>query len=108
MGVLVHGVAREARQTLVLLHGFTGSAAGWADLFPRLAASRRRLIALDMLGHGQSDAPADPARYAMERCREDILAALAMLDVNEGEAILLGYSMGGRIALYCAFSGFFR
>ena len=61
MGVLVHGVAREARQTLVLLHGFTGSAAGWADLFPRLAAPERRLIALDMLGHGQSDSPAEQA-----------------------------------------------
>jgi len=108
MGALLHGEARDARQTLVLLHGFTGSAAGWADLFPWLEAPERRLIALDMLGHGQSDAPAEPARYAIERCRDDILAALAMLDVGAKEAVLLGYSMGGRIALYTAFSGFFR
>ncbi len=108
IGALLHGVMQEARQTLVLLHGFTGSAAGWVSLFPRLEAPERRLIALDMPGHGQSDAPAEPARYAIERCREDILAALASLGVETNEAVLLGYSMGGRIALYTSFSGFFR
>lgn len=108
MGVVLHGAARETGQTLVLLHGFTGSSAGWTDLFPSLGTLERRLIALDMLGHGQSDAPAEPARYAIERCRDDILAALASLGVGAREAVLLGYSMGGRIALYTALSGFFR
>jgi 2-succinyl-6-hydroxy-2,4-cyclohexadiene-1-carboxylate synthase len=61
-----------------------------------------------MLGHGKSDAPGDPARYSIEHCQRDILAALEELGVRKGEAILLGYSMGGRIALYTAFSGFFR
>lgn len=107
-GVALHGQAREPSQTLVLLHGFTGSAANWSSLFPRLEAPGRRLIALDMPGHGQSDVPADPARYVMACCRADILAILEMLGVRLGEAILLGYSMGGRIALYAAFSGFFR
>src|SRR5205814_18282 len=67
-----------------------------------------RIIALDMLGHGRSDAPADPQRYSIEHSREDIIAALRELGIKPGEAILLGYSMGGRIALYSAFSGFFR
>jgi 2-succinyl-6-hydroxy-2,4-cyclohexadiene-1-carboxylate synthase len=44
----------------------------------------------------------------MEYCQRDILAALEVLGVRKGEAILLGYSMGGRIALYTTFSGFFR
>jgi 2-succinyl-6-hydroxy-2,4-cyclohexadiene-1-carboxylate synthase len=44
----------------------------------------------------------------MEHCQHDILAALEVLGVRKGEALLLGYSMGGRIALYIAFSGFFR
>lgn len=93
---------------LVLLHGFTGSALAWHSLFGPLSAYNVYLIALDMLGHGQSDAPADPKRYSMEHAQEDILAALRQLGVQEGQAILLGYSMGGRIALYSAFSGFFR
>jgi 2-succinyl-6-hydroxy-2,4-cyclohexadiene-1-carboxylate synthase len=93
---------------LVLLHGFTGSTASWQELVSYLDLPGWRIIALDMLGHGRSDAPVDPQRYSIEHCQEDIIAALRELDVKPGEAILLGYSMGGRIALYSAFSGFFR
>lgn len=108
LGVLQDGETRLPRQTLVLLHGFTGCAANWSALLPLLRQPGRRLIALDLLGHGQADAPADPARYSIEHCQTDILAALRVLNVLPGEAILLGYSLGGRIALYTAFSGFLR
>lgn len=94
--------------TLVLLHGFTGSIASWQDLLSHLDLPGWRIIALDMLGHGRSGVPADPQRYSIVYCQEDIIAALRELGIKPGEAILLGYSMGGRIALYCAFSGFFR
>lgn len=108
MGVILHGEQQKQRQTLVLLHGFTGSASGWVDLFPLLEVPGRLLIALDLPGHGCSDAPVEPARYAVEHCQADILAVLTTLGVRKNEAVLLGYSMGGRIALYTAFSGFFR
>ena len=94
--------------TLVMLHGFTGSAEGWGSHLDSLAAYGWRVIALDLPGHGRSDAPGDPQRYAIEHCQQDILAALQSSGVSRGEAVLLGYSMGGRIALYTAFSGFFR
>ena len=84
---------------LVLLHGFTGSAAAWGDLAPRLAA-RHRVIAIDLPGHGLSDAPADVARYTMPRVVADLAALLALLDAVP--AHWLGYSMGGRLALYLA------
>jgi 2-succinyl-6-hydroxy-2,4-cyclohexadiene-1-carboxylate synthase len=61
-----------------------------------------------MLGHGISDAPDDLERYSMEHCQQDIITVLQTLGVLPGTAILLGYSMGGRIALYSAFSGYFR
>jgi 2-succinyl-6-hydroxy-2,4-cyclohexadiene-1-carboxylate synthase len=112
MGVVLADAAATAAtagaSTLVLLHGFTGSALGWGHLLEDLASCGLRVIALDLHGHGLSDAPADPQRYALEHCRADLLAALQQLGVAAGEAVLLGYSMGGRIALYCAFSGFFR
>ncbi|MBE3560378.1 MAG: 2-succinyl-6-hydroxy-2,4-cyclohexadiene-1-carboxylate synthase [Ktedonobacteraceae bacterium] len=95
-------------KSLALLHGFTGSAENWQPLLDELALPGMRIIALDMPGHGRSSAPADVRRYTMERCCEDILAVLRALGVAPGEAALLGYSMGGRVALYCAFSGFFR
>lgn len=93
---------------LILLHGFTGSAASWGNHLDILAARGLRVIALDMLGHGASDAPEHAERYSFEHCQEDILAVLHELGVRRGKAVLLGYSMGGRIALYTAFSGFFR
>jgi len=88
-----------AGRPLLLLHGFTGSADEWAPLLPALAA-RRDVIAVDLIGHGRSSAPADPDRYAMERCVADLLALLDQLGI--GEAELLGYSMGGRVALQLA------
>ncbi|HLI88774.1 MAG TPA: 2-succinyl-6-hydroxy-2,4-cyclohexadiene-1-carboxylate synthase [Ktedonobacteraceae bacterium] len=108
MGALLCGAATPGGRTLVLLHGFTGSALGWDGLLDAFASAGLRVIALDLHGHGRSDAPPDAWRYAMEHCQADIIAALDLLGVHSGEAILLGYSMGGRIALYCAFSGYFR
>ena len=103
-----YGDKDTARATLVLLHGFTGSAMAWGHLIIDLASTGLHIVALDMLGHGQSDAPADAERYSIEHCQEDILAALQTLGIERGKAILLGYSMGGRIALYCGLSGYFR
>ena len=98
----------ESGPTLVMLHGFTGSAAAWGSHLDILAADGWRVIALDLPGHGQSDAPDDPLRYTIEYCQQVILTVLHELGVSRGEAVLMGYSMGGRIALYAAFSGFFR
>jgi 2-succinyl-6-hydroxy-2,4-cyclohexadiene-1-carboxylate synthase len=83
---------------LLLLHGFTGSAETWRPFFE--AWHGFRLVALDLHGHGESDAPADPARYGVAQCLEDIVAVLDAMEVER--TALLGYSMGGRIALHFA------
>jgi 2-succinyl-6-hydroxy-2,4-cyclohexadiene-1-carboxylate synthase len=80
----------------------------WRHLITDLTDADLHIVAFDMLGHGQSDAPVDAERYSIEHCQEDIIAALHTLGIERGEAILLGYSMGGRIALHAAFSGYFR
>jgi 2-succinyl-6-hydroxy-2,4-cyclohexadiene-1-carboxylate synthase len=83
-------------QPLLLLHGFTGSSATWLAHEAALAP-HCRMVAPDLLGHGRSDSPPDPARYRMERCVSDLVAildAMGLARVN-----LLGYSMGGRVAL---------
>ena len=108
LGIEERGETRNKYQTLVLLHGFTGCAVGWGHLMDTLADSGLRIIAVDLPGHGQSDAPEDAKRYSIENCQNDILAVLQALGVKKGHAIILGYSMGGRIALYAAFSGYFR
>ncbi len=108
IGIIESGTTALNAPILVLLHGFTGSVASWGTLLNDLATSGMHIIALDLLGHGQSDAPRDPQRYRIEHCQADIIGLLQTLGIKQGEAVLLGYSMGGRIALYCAFSGYFR
>lgn len=88
-----------AGEPLVLLHGFTGCAANWRPLLPHLA-ERHRVIAIDLPGHGHSDAPATVARYKMPRVAADLVELLTRRAA--APAHWLGYSMGGRLALYMA------
>jgi len=97
-GVRLNVEVRGEGTALLLLHGFTGSAATWApflDAWPGFTT-----IAVDLLGHGGSDSPLDPERYRMERCLEDLLALLDRLGIPL--TAVLGYSMGGRVALRLA------
>jgi 2-succinyl-6-hydroxy-2,4-cyclohexadiene-1-carboxylate synthase len=88
---------RGAGAPLLLLHGFTGSSATWA---PHVAAWPASSLAVDQPGHGQTDAPANPARYRMDATVADLVALLDQLGVER--AHVLGYSMGGRVALHLA------
>jgi len=82
---------------LLLLHGFTGSKATWKPFIP-LWSQRYRTIAVDIIGHGESDSPDQITHYTMEAfaCTLEIL--LQNLGIQKTN--VLGYSMGGRIALY--------
>ena len=84
---------------IVLLHGFTGSSSNWQPLFDALAPLQT-VLAVDLLGHGDTDSPADPARYRIERAAADL--ATLITELVTPPATLLGYSMGGRLALYAA------
>ena len=84
---------------LVLLHGFTASAAVWEPHVGEFAR-RYHTVAVDLLGHGLSDAPDDPRRYDLAHCVEDVLGVLDRLAIRR--ASILGYSMGGRAALALA------
>ena len=84
---------------LLLLHGFTGDSSIWRDLAAKLPPDLRP-IRLDILGHGNSDKPSDQASYRMPALAADILDLLNQLQLQQ--AHLLGYSMGGRLALYLA------
>jgi 2-succinyl-6-hydroxy-2,4-cyclohexadiene-1-carboxylate synthase len=89
------GPAGATGRALVLLHGFTGSAASW-----RPFAWGRRAVAVDLVGHGRSPKPDDPTFYRAESQVGQLLAVLDRLDL--GQVDLVGYSMGGRLAMQLA------
>ncbi len=87
--------------SLLLLHGFTGSVRTWDDLRGDLSGAAR-VIAVDLIGHGRSEAPAEWSRYTLDHAAADLRALLDRLAVDSVD--LLGYSMGGRLALQFAIS----
>jgi 2-succinyl-6-hydroxy-2,4-cyclohexadiene-1-carboxylate synthase len=98
-GVNYHIQAQGSGTPLVFLHGFTGCAANWQPIIDLLPAQYWTL-AIDLLGHGETDSPADAARYSMEHAAADLASLIEM--VFNQPVHLVGYSMGGRLALYFA------
>jgi 2-succinyl-6-hydroxy-2,4-cyclohexadiene-1-carboxylate synthase len=84
---------------ILLLHGFTGDITIWQDVRRELE-SDYHVIAIDILGHGRSDKPSAIEAYHMGNVAVDIIRLLNKLELEK--AHLLGYSMGGRLALYLA------
>ena len=95
MRYLVHGTGPP----LLLLHGFTGCTRNWEPIIPHLA-EKHTVVTVDLPGHGQSKSPADPAFYEMETVSAELVSLMDKL--GHGSFDLLGYSMGGRLALYTA------
>jgi 2-succinyl-6-hydroxy-2,4-cyclohexadiene-1-carboxylate synthase len=86
---------------LLLLHGFTGDVTTW-DPFVGAGGAFDRFtsIRVDVIGHGATDSPDDPERYTMDCAVADLVAILDHLGMEK--VALLGYSMGGRLALHLA------
>ncbi|MFJ7640508.1 2-succinyl-6-hydroxy-2,4-cyclohexadiene-1-carboxylate synthase [Peribacillus sp. NPDC046944] len=83
-------------EPIVCLHGFTGNRDTWDFLVPMLQ-DRYSLIMVDIIGHGETMAPDDFQRYGMEQVAKDLKLILEKLKLRK--AHILGYSMGGRLAL---------
>ncbi len=85
---------------LLLLHGFTGDVSTWEPAVG-LLSKHFLTIAVDLPGHGETDAPEDPVRYSAENTAADLAALLDELGIDR--TYVLGYSMGGRLALSFSF-----
>jgi len=77
---------------LVLIHGFGGSAGVWEPMVDALAL-RRRVVRLDLPGHGQSERRA--RRYAVEEQAAAVYAALDCLEIPR--AHVAAHSAGGDV-----------
>jgi 2-succinyl-6-hydroxy-2,4-cyclohexadiene-1-carboxylate synthase len=84
------------------IHGFTGNHAAWEALAASKVGGGCYVVAPDVYGHGWSSTPEDLARYRLPALARDLWALWDHL--GAGRPVLLGYSMGGRIALEMAVS----
>ena len=79
---------------VVLLHGFLENSSMWKQLSSELS-KRNRVIAIDLLGHGNSDCLGYV--HSMELFAETVEAVLKHLRIRK--CILIGHSLGGYVAL---------
>ena len=100
-GLRVRLLACGSGPPLVLLHGVSLSAAGWAPLFRALP--HRRLLAVDLPGHGLSDPVSYRRGHVRQHARaliDDVFDALGL-----DEAPMVAHSLGGMLALWYAAAG---
>lgn len=84
---------------LVCLHGFMGRGADWLPVAEPLAAHHRCLLP-NLPGHGDNTRRALAAPLDFERLTHELAAWLDWVGLDRVD--LLGYSLGGRLALYFA------
>ena len=82
-------------QPLILLHGGFGNTGMFGSIMPTLA-EKRQVIAVDMQAHGRT---ADIDRpMSFEAMSDDIVALLKFFKLEKAD--IMGYSLGGNVALY--------
>lgn len=86
--------------TILCLHGFTGTSQTFAQTFPISFGEQYNVLAVDLLGHGQTDVFVHPYRYQMISMCNDLVDLTETLDLSSFS--LIGYSMGARVALALA------
>lgn len=91
----VHVTSSGSGSPIIFLHGIGSSSATWAAVMEKLA-DRHSVYAIDLMGHGGSPVPDDPAEYTRDRALDDIDDLIATLDEPP---VLVGHSLGGYLAL---------
>ena len=89
----------EGAPLLVLVHGFTASAASF-DANIQGLRKRFTVVTAELLGHGDSDAPADPDAYGPRKAVVRLLRLFS--ELGYGRVLLCGHSLGAALALRLA------
>lgn len=84
---------------IVFLHGFLGSSSDWEEILSDFS-EEFYCVAPDLPGHGQTAKSSNPEAYSMRGGAAAIQNTMDRLGV--ANCALVGYSMGGRLALYLA------
>ena len=89
------GTGEPGAPPIVFVHGLGSSAATWARCM-EILGQRHEVVAVDLLGHGDSPVPDDPDAYSRDTALADLDDVLASLDEP---AVLVGHSLGGYLSL---------
>jgi 2-succinyl-6-hydroxy-2,4-cyclohexadiene-1-carboxylate synthase len=91
---------------LLCLHGFLGSRKDFAPIFDQLS-TEFLCLSVDLPGHGKTQIVEQASGYEMEEIAQGLIQLIRKLDL--APCYLVGYSMGGRLALYlaCCFPQYF-
>lgn len=89
--------APEGRLTVFLVHGAGGNKDQWRAQWRTLAAQGHDLVAVDLIGHGESPRPREPSLYAGAELIADLMA---LFDRHRGARnVLVGHSYGSGLVL---------
>ncbi|MDT7575486.1 MAG: hypothetical protein QOH17_1819, partial [Pseudonocardiales bacterium] len=81
---------------IVLIHGLLSDSETWSGTIGPLAARGMRVLAVDLLGHGNSDAPR--GQYLLDDFADFLGGFLDALGLES--VIVCGHSLGGAIAVH--------
>ena len=87
-------------QPVIFVHGNSCSSSTWSNILDGPFGQRFRCLALDLPGHGNSEKATDPGDYSLPGYAKT-LKAFAQA-TNATNAVIVGWSLGGHIALEAA------
>src|SRR5690242_252878 len=94
---------RESQGTegpVIFMHGNSCSSSTWSSILQGPFGQRFRCLALDLPGHGNSARAADPKDYSLPGYAQTLKTFAQATDADN--AVIVGWSLGGHIALEAA------
>lgn len=95
-GISMHIAEAGRGFPVVMLHGFPELWYSWRHQLPALAAAGFHAVAPDLRGYGDTDVPADVARYSMKELTADVAGLLDALGAER--CVLVGHDWGANVA----------
>ncbi len=92
-------VGDAANPAILFLHGFMGSCDDWRPIAESLV-DHYYSVAVDLPGHGGTTVDGPDTLFRIETCAEGLVSWMRQKSIHHPHCV--GYSMGGRLALYLA------
>ncbi|HLW93425.1 MAG TPA: alpha/beta hydrolase [Roseiarcus sp.] len=100
VGSIAYHETLGAGGPIVFIHGNSASSRAYSRQLLSPLGQKRRLVGIDLPGHGQSDNAADPSLYSLPGYAQALIALAKGLHLEE--ATFVGWSLGGHVLLEAA------